>query len=618
MKKKKIILSIVIIIILLCILGGGYVIKYFLVDTGKINLEKINILANISTKNQKIIDDWKYKVDTSNTNSIKSSITPGLLNSTGSYSPSINTNIATDAVSESFSDNTLGLSTGGAKNINNFRENIKNGYFPISTDITYNGLYYDYYFDTGKIAKSTELFSPSYSTAISKDPISGQLEYYMTVGLNSNIKQSDFQRKKLNLVMVLDISGSMSSRFNSYYYDGLNEENGEENKYAKDKNKTKMQIANESVNLLIDELNEEDRLGIVLFDDESYLAKPLNLVGETDLDKIKEHVLEIQPQGGTNFQAGFTSGTKLFTEEMLEDSEYENRIIVITDAMPNMGQTSKAGLAKYVEENAENGIYTSFIGVGVDFNTQVIECLSDVKGANYYSVHSSEEFKKIMSEDFDYMVTPLVFDLELNFDSDVFSIEKVYGTDTVDAYKGNIMKVNTLFPSSSNSSGEAKGGIILLKLKCNLTCGTQIEEEIENAKINLSVSYKDRNGEEHSNSQNVQFKEMEQEHYDNTGIRKGIVLARYANLMKNWILYERSDNNREFLIMAEMGITDCVCEVNEVYKILGENERRSVELSVSDEYKALFKEFYRYMEKEIEVLEDKEMKQELEILDLLI
>ena len=30
----------------------------------------------------------------------------------------------------------IGLSTGGAKDINNFRENIKNGYFPISTDIT--------------------------------------------------------------------------------------------------------------------------------------------------------------------------------------------------------------------------------------------------------------------------------------------------------------------------------------------------------------------------------------------------------------------------------------------------------------------------------------------------
>ena len=62
------------------------------------------------------------------------------------------------------------------------------------------------------------------------------------------------------------------------------------------------------------------------------------------------------------------------------------------------------------------------------------------------------------------MVTPLVFDLNLNFDSDSFEIEKIYGTDNEDATKGNIMKVNTLFPSPT-SDGETKGGITVLKLK---------------------------------------------------------------------------------------------------------------------------------------------------------
>ena len=617
MKKRKVILSIVIIIILLTILGGGYCIKLFLIDTGKVNLGKINVLINNFAKNKNLIDDWAFNGETSNSNSLKSSITSGLnYNSSNMY-------MTTDSISESFTESTLGLSTGGAKNINNFRENIKNGYFPISTDITYNGLYYDYYFDTGKAAaiknsvKSTQLFSPSYSTAISKDPISGQVEYYMTVGLNSNIKQSDFQRKKLNLVVVLDISGSMSSAFNSYYYDGLNGDLSDEEKNSEDKNKTKMQIANESVNLLIDELNEDDRLGIVLFDDSSYLAKPLNLVGDTDLQKIKSHVLEIQPQGGTNFSAGFATGTELFTEEMLNNSEYENRIIVITDAMPNMGQTSKNSLAKSVETNAENGIFTSFIGVGVDFNTQVVECLSNVKGANYYSVHSSQEFKKIMSEDFDYMVTPLVFDLELNFDSDVFSIEKVYGSDAADCLNGNIMKVNTLFPSSSNSSGEAKGGIVLLKLKCNSGNRNVLLEDGEVAVVSLSVSYKDRDGKVYSNSQEVVFGKDAEEYYENTGIRKGIVLARYVNLMKNWILYVRSENNREFLIMEETGIVDGICEVSEINRVLGENERMSVKFSVSKEYKKLFEEFYTYMEAEMKAVGDDEMKQELEVLELL-
>lgn len=107
----------------------------------------------------------------------------------------------------------IGFSTGGAKDINNFRENIKNDYLPLPTDVTYEGLFYDYYFDTGEKEECLKLFCPSYSYALSKDPFSEEKEYYLSVGLNSGIKESDFQRKKLNLVIVLDISGSMHRGF---------------------------------------------------------------------------------------------------------------------------------------------------------------------------------------------------------------------------------------------------------------------------------------------------------------------------------------------------------------------------------------------------------------------
>lgn len=577
---KKII-SIVLIIILVCSGIGGYLIYW-----SKTHSTNENLLGFVKGSS-KLIDDWEYK-GAAEYDRIEESAKSSTM---------------------ALEDSTIGLSTGGAKNIENFRENIKNGYFPISTDITYNGLFYDYYFDTGRNGtKSEELFSPSYSTAVSKDPISNENEYYMTVGLNSNIKESDFSRKKLNVVLVVDISGSMSSSFKSYYYDN-------KNKNAED-SKSKMKIANESVNLLIDELNAEDRLGIVLFDDSAYLAKPMNLVKETDIEKIKEHVLEIQPNGGTNFSTGYSEATKLFNSELLNDEEYENRIIVITDAMPNMGNTSKEGLAQSVQKNAEQGLYTTFVGVGVDFNTEVIECLSNVEGSNYYSVHSSQEFKKIMSEDFEYMVTPLVFDLELNFESDMFEIENVYGTDCKDKTSGTIMKVNTLFPSSSNSNGENKGGIILLKLKCkekNIN-----KAEFINTNNKISVKYKDRDGKTHSNSQEVKFNDISKEYYDNTGIRKGIVLTRYANLMKDWILFERSEKEPIFEITEKTGIVDCDYSIDQVYKLLGQHERRSVKLSVSDEYKELFKEFKEYFEKEMKELSDDEMKQEIELLNMLI
>ena len=50
------------------------------------------------------------------------------------------------------------------------------------------------------------------------------------------------------------------------------------------------------------------------------------------------------------------------------------------------------------------------------------------------------------------MITPLVFDLELKLDTKKYEILNVYGSDTKNATSGTIMKVNTLFPSRSNSN----------------------------------------------------------------------------------------------------------------------------------------------------------------------
>jgi Ca-activated chloride channel family protein len=41
------------------------------------------------------------------------------------------------------------------------------------------------------------------------------------VGLDSGLQAADFKRKRLNLVVLLDVSGSMGSPFDQYYYDQL-------------------------------------------------------------------------------------------------------------------------------------------------------------------------------------------------------------------------------------------------------------------------------------------------------------------------------------------------------------------------------------------------------------
>ncbi|MFC2068387.1 VWA domain-containing protein [Chloroflexota bacterium] len=394
------------------------------------------------------IDDWNYR--------------PGSQSDSGrGFLPSVSapskfpSTAPTPAPAPRVGSENFGLATGGAKDINNFRENIRNDYLPLPTDVTYEGLFYDYYFDTGQTEGCQKLFCPSYSYAITRDPFSGEADYYLSVGLNSGMKESDFQRKKLNLVIVLDISGSMKNPFDSYYYDQF----GKEVKLTgQDTNKDKIEIATESVVALLNHLTDDDRFGMVLFNNGAFLGKPLNLVGNTDMKAIKDHILEISASGGTNLDAGMQMATGMYDELAdIDASEYENRIIFLTDAMPNLGDTSEKGLLGMTRGSADQGIYTTFVGIGVDFNTELIEYITKIRGANYYSVHSAEQFEERMDDEFEYMVTPLVFNLQLTLEADGWEIEKVYGSPEANEATGELMRVNTLFPSK-REEGETKGG----------------------------------------------------------------------------------------------------------------------------------------------------------------
>jgi len=517
----------------------------------------------------------------------------------------------------SMAEGTIGFSVGGSRDINNLRENIKNNFLPIPTDVTYEGLFYDYLFDTGAQTPCQKLFCPSYTSAISKDPFSGKDDYLLSVGLNSGIQQKDFARKKLNLLIVLDISGSMSSPFNRYYYDqfGTKKEFPTEEKVdEKDMAKTKMQVAAESAVALLEHLNPEDSFGMVLFDDVAYLAKPLRKIGDTDMEAIKGHILELHPQGGTNMSAGMKEATDQFSEYLNADSdEFENRIIFLTDAEPNRGDITETGMLGVTKGNADKKVYTSFIGIGVDFNTELIEQITKIRGANYYSVNSPSEFKKRMDEGFDFMVTPLVFNLKLTVVAPGFKIQEVYGSPEANEATGEIMKVNTLFPSE-RTGGETRGGLVLLHMK-------RISDDNT---IKLTASYEDRNGKPDSDSIALEF-EKRQEFFSNTGIRKGIALARYANLLKNWLLSERKILEPQKPIPPELIVPPVgsyyiegipIIDIDPEF-VLGRWERQSAKLRVSDEYKKLFAEFAPYFQRETAAIGDQSMNKELDILSTL-
>jgi Ca-activated chloride channel family protein len=502
---------------------------------------------------------------------------------------------------------TIGLATGGAKDINNFRENIENDFLPLPTDITYEGLFYDYYFDTGMQEATNKLYAPSYSFAVTRDPLSRQTEYYLSVGLNSGIRQEDFERKKLNLVIVLDVSGSMGEQYDQYYYDRYGKQ---QDAYAGEgiTRLTKMQSANSAVVSILNQLEDNDRFAIVTFNSKASLLKPMGLVRKTDMGDIKDNVLDIHAGGNTNLSAGMNMGLTQFKNFLEVDSyEYENRIIILTDAQPNTGQLSINDLGDIMYDNAESRIYTTFIGIGVDFNSELIELISKVKGANYYSVHSPREFRERVDDEFDYMVTPMVFNVVLEFQSRGWRIDKVFGSPEADESTGRLMKINTLFPSRSEG-GENKGGIVILKLR-------RISSS-NDGEIYLRTTYEDRDGRVDGDEKVIYLESTSPEYFDNSGIRKGILLTRYAALLKNWIIDERDH------YQYSSGWEPCIDEDTGIVippeNGLGQWERQSLPLTVSSSYRKIFRNFEDYFADEMDEIQDYTLEQELDILDMII
>jgi Ca-activated chloride channel homolog len=498
-------------------------------------------------------------------------------------------------------EETIGFAVGGAKDINNFRENIENGYLPLPTDITCEGLYYDYYFDTGQTKACNKLYCPSYSYAVTRDPFSRKTDYYLSVGLNSGMKESDFERKRLNLVIVLDKSGSMSDTFNSYYYDQFG--NRAELDWN-ERSKQKIEVAQYAVTSILEQLNDDDRFGIVLYDTDAYLLQGMTQVSRADMDEVYDRISDTRADGSTNLAAGMKLGTDLLEKYSGYDPyDYENRIIFFTDAMPNTGETSAYSLLGMLKNNATDNMYTTFIGIGVDFNTELIDYITKIRGANYYSVHSPHEFMERVEDEFDYMVTPLVFNLRLALESDDWEIEQVYGSPEADKATGELMKVNTLFPSK-RVDGETKGGLILLKLR---------NTGHEGGAIYLNTSYEDRAGRRDGSESKIYLDDERPEYFDNNGIRKGVLLARYADLVQNWLIDEREHTSWnapwEPRVTTEEGI--CVPP----YYGLGQWERTSLPLTVSSPYRSLFRDFSEYFNDEMDEIGDDTLDQELDILD---
>lgn len=466
----------------------------------------------------------------------------------------------------------------GSQNSDLFRQQMIHNKLPNESSINTEGLLNEYYFETSQ--QTDQLIKANFLCSQLLNIYTNKQETYLSIGLHSS-NDGKNQRQPLNLVIVLDVSGSMGEYFH------INS-SSPENQSESNKGENKIDIAKQILRELVDNMDSErERLGIVLFNHKATLLQPIRLVKNIEHNILNDRIDHIQANGSTNMESGMTMAISILTDMLNEDSEScsnNNRILFLTDALPNVGGSEKCllDLAKRAAERSS--IYITYIGVGLNFNSDLIYELTKIRASNYFSVHSKENFRRILLTDFNYIVTPIAFDIRIFIESNKYEIEKVFGIpegkNTV--ISNNIFTIDTYSASAVDEFNRVKGSMFIVKLKEKISAHDHSSDNV----LKLTIKYEKATD---GKQENLPSEIVSINGYNNNiSIRKSILLVQYSLLIRTIIR-----------------------DVNEHTKLYSNEDK----LKISRIMKNDLLKFRTYFIKEMNSIQDKQLTRELDVLD---
>jgi Ca-activated chloride channel family protein len=176
------------------------------------------------------------------------------------------------------------------------------------------------------------------------------------------------ERPPLNLVFLLDVSGSMDEP-------------------------RKLPLLKRAMKLLVNRLDERDQVAVVVYAGASGLALPRTTGREKQA--ILDALERLRAGGSTHGSAGIQLAYQIAQEGATAESV--NRVILATDGDFNVGVTDMGALTRLIEEKRETGVFLSVLGFGTgNLKDSTMEALADRGNGNYAYIDSLHEARKVL------------------------------------------------------------------------------------------------------------------------------------------------------------------------------------------------------------------------------
>ena len=185
------------------------------------------------------------------------------------------------------------------------------------------------------------------------------------------------ERPRLNLGLVLDRSGSMGGE--------------------------KLEAVKRAATFAVHQMQASDRVGVTVFDDEVETIVPSTLADNSSA--IARRIADIRCGGSTALHDGWMTGATEVAAHLQEDGL--NRVLLLTDGMANQGEKNPQRICEHVKGLAQRGVSTTALGVGDDFNEDLLQNMASAGDGNYYFIEGAADLEPIFAAELSGLMATL-------------------------------------------------------------------------------------------------------------------------------------------------------------------------------------------------------------------
>jgi len=178
--------------------------------------------------------------------------------------------------------------------------------------------------------------------------------------------------RHVDMVIVLDRSGSMSG--------------------------DKIDYARQAVLQLLSNLTEKDRFALVTYSDGVRTVSDLASVTGAYRERMEAAVERVEAGGGTNLGSGLQAGMELLRS--CKKNGNLGRVVLISDGLANQGVTDPHALGEMASGAVAGEFAVSAVGVGTDFNEQLMTSIADRGAGNYTYLENPNAFAAVFLKEF--------------------------------------------------------------------------------------------------------------------------------------------------------------------------------------------------------------------------